>query len=151
MTNSEKTPRRKPPRKNASSPKPDACGLSRDPSSVLDSLMEERTAAQADRAENQAKILSGELILKTAVTSAIGNCYSTWRVQILEMDLSLGDVICAVFGVPETEWHKVRGALKREAYGLTSEIKERLEAFITGGAESEKLPRTRKGKTARKK
>jgi hypothetical protein len=140
LTNSEKTPRRKTQVKNAPDEGLDG-GLSRDPSSSLAALLEQKEEAQADKAELLAKILNSELIFKTAVTSVFGNVFSTWRNQFLEIGLSLGDTVCAIAGIPENEGHIVRKIMSDMAYGLAGELQKKLIALITDGGEREKLPR----------
>ena len=129
MTNSKKTQRRKSPRKNAHENTPYGGGLSGDPSSVLAVLLENKEKAQADRAEFQAKVMNGDLILKTAVTSIVGNVFSTYRAQVVCIDDALSDVIAAVFNVSE-QVHKIRKTMSVSVYGMMRELQEQLTAFI---------------------
>jgi hypothetical protein len=130
LTNSEKTPRRKPPRKNAPNPsrEPDG-GQPGDPASVYAELLENRTRAQADRAELQARILDGGLILKVSVTALLGNIFSTYRSQVVCIGDTLADSIAAVFGVTD-KTHEIRKIMNDRAYGLIGEIQKSLTGFI---------------------
>jgi len=128
LANSKKTPRRKLPRENAPESAPDG-GLSVDPSSVLAALLENKEKAQADRAELQAKIINGDLILKIAVTSIFGNIFSTYRSQVVCLDDALSDVIAAVFNTSE-KVHEIRKIMSNMAYGMIRELQEQLTAFI---------------------
>ena len=136
MTNSKKTPRQKSPRKNAPNAAQDGGGLSGDPSSALASLLENKEKAQADRAELQAKVINGDLILKTAVTSIVGNVFSTYRAQVVCIDDSLSDVIAAVFNA-SGQVHEIRKIMGIEAYGMIRELQEQLTAFIEANSGDE--------------
>ena len=101
-----------------------------DPSSVLADLREKKEAVLADRVQLQTEIIRGDLVLREMVTSATGNIYALYRRQFLELDLSLGDTICAILGVPENEGHKVRKVISSSAYGAIKEIMEKITAFV---------------------
>jgi hypothetical protein len=101
-----------------------------DPSSVLAELRERKEAVLADRVQLQTEIIRGDLVLREIVTSATGNIYALWRRQFLELDLSLGDTLCAVTGIPEKEGHKVRKIISDSAYGAIKEIMEKITAFV---------------------
>jgi hypothetical protein len=126
----EKT-RRKPPRKKA----PDTASAEDrqsggDSSSVLAELRERKEAALADRLQLQTEIMRGDLVLREIVTSAVGGVYSIYRNQFLDLDLSLGAVICAVFGIPENKSGEVRKIMGDLAYGAVKETMEKVTAFI---------------------
>jgi hypothetical protein len=118
---------------------------------ALAELRERREKALADKIQLQTEILRGELVLREIVTSAIGGIYSIYRNQFLDVDLSQGDVLCAAAGIPAESYGEVRRILSGEAYSCVRETMGRITAFITGGGETEKQPRTAKKKTAWKK
>jgi len=93
-------------------------------------LQELKEKGLADRVELQTQIINGDLVPRNLFASTLGNIFSTWRNQFLALDLSLGDTLCAVLGIPEKETHKARGIMGDLAYGVTGEIKRNLEIFI---------------------
>ena len=101
-----------------------------DTSSVLAELREKKEAVLADRVQLQTEIIRGDLVLREMVTSVTGNIYALWRRQFLDLDLSMGDTLCAIIGIPENEGHKARKAISDSAYGATREIMEKITAFI---------------------
>jgi len=101
-----------------------------DRSSVLAELRERKEAVLADRVQLQTEIIRGDLVLCEIVTSVIGNIYALWRRQFLDLDLSMGDTLCAVMGIPEIEGHKVRKVISDSAYGAIKEVMENITAFI---------------------
>jgi len=74
--------------------------------------------------------MRGDLVLREIVASAIGNLYAVYRNQFLELDMSMGDVLCAVMGIPEKEGHSVRKIMSDLAYGAIKEAVEKITAFI---------------------
>jgi len=136
LTNSKKTPRQKPPEKNAPVAAPDGGGLSGDPSSVLAALLENKEKALADRAELTAKTINGDFVLCVTVGSVIGNIFSTYRTQVVCIDETLGDIIAAVFGASENV-HEIRKIMSAQAYGMMGELEKQLEAFIEANSADE--------------
>ena len=123
--------RRKPPRKKA----PDTASAEDrqtggDSSSVLAELRERKEATLADRIQLQTEIMRGDLVLREIVTSAVGGVYSIYRNQFLGIDLSLGAVICAVFGIPENKSGEVRKIMSDSAYGAVRETMDKITSFI---------------------
>ena len=100
-----------------------------DLSSVLAELRERKEAVLADRVQLQTEIIRGDLVLREIVTSATGNIYALWWRQFLELDLSMGDTLCAIMGIPE-KGHNVRKAISDLAYGAVKEIMEKITAFV---------------------
>jgi len=84
----------------------------------------------ADRVETQTRIINGDIILCGTVTLVIGNIYALYRRQFLELDLSLGDTICAVLGVPEKESHKIRKIISDLSYDVIKKQTEKITAFV---------------------
>ena len=125
MTISSKKTNRKISNAKQTQPAPDG-----DTSSVLAELREKKEAVLADRVQLQTEIIRGDLVLREMVTSVTGNIYALWRRQFLELDLSMGDTLCAVTGIPENEGHKVRKAISDTAYGTTKEVVEKITAFV---------------------
>lgn len=111
-------------------PAPDGGRLSGDWSTVKALLQERKEKGLADRVETQTRIINGDLVLRDTVTLAIGNIFSVYRGQFLELDLSLGDTICAVLGVPEKESHNVRKIMNDMAYDAVREQLEGITVFL---------------------
>jgi len=136
----EKT-RRKPPREKA----PDTASAedrqSGGGSSAIAELRERKEAALADKIQLQTEIMRGDLVLREIVTSAIGGIYSVYRNQFLDIDLSQGDVLCAIVGIPPEKGGEVRKILSEAAYSCVRETMEKVTAFIEGdGEKSEPAP-----------
>jgi len=130
-TSSKKTSRELSDTKQAQ-PAPDG-----DRSSVLAELRERKEKQLADRIQLQTDIMCGGFVLRETVASAIGNIYALYRRQFLELDLSLGDVFCAVMSIPENESHNIRKIMSDLAYSTIRELQKQLVAFIEANGADE--------------
>jgi len=117
-----------PRKKQLYNKKPDNNTLSGDWSAIKAELRERKECFLADRVEIQAKIISGELILRNLYKSVMGNIYTIYRTTVLTIDESNGHLVSAILGIPED--HKIREIMSCLAYEMIGDIIKDLEMFL---------------------
>jgi hypothetical protein len=99
----------------------------RDPGEVTAELRELLEGARADRVELQTKIVNGDLLPLELFSGAFGRIMAVYASRINVLDMSAGDIIASVLGLPA---HDVRGIIADMQYEPMRYIQKELINFI---------------------
>ena len=118
-------PKKKRPPENI--PDTNTTFFGRDSGEVLAVLRKLKEKSLADKIELQTQIIGGDLVPRTVFASVFGQLLATYSSQINVLDLSVGDTIASILGLPA---HKVRNIIGDMQYEPMRFIKKELENFI---------------------
>jgi hypothetical protein len=108
-------------------PPPKKAEGSGDPCEVIAALRELLEEARADNIELKTKIVNNDLIPCELYTVTFGRLMSVFTSQINILDLSIGDSVAGILGMPVQE---VRGIIGNMQYEPIQSIQKGLIAFI---------------------
>jgi len=108
-------------------PIPDIKTLSCQEQAAVKTILKEALEAEkAAKLNLEIQVIRSEMLPRVSIKKIIGDIYTTWRVQILEIDGSAGDLIASIIG--SAEIHLIKKAISDTSYKTVNRIKD----YITG-------------------